>query len=231
MHFEIDPREAFRRLLYFISLLLLLNFATIFVRFYFGYDVALGLVPLFNFGTEQNIPTLYSSIALLTSSLLLLVIALSHKRGGDSYFYWLGMAFIFLFLAVDETASLHERLIRPIRESFNTSGLLYFAWVIPYGAAVLIFVMTYSRFLMRLPRSTCVLFLVSGTTFIAGAIGFELLGGRHYELQGNDNATYVLFQTAEESLEMLGIVIFIYSLLDYIVTRFGSVTLTLKSSK
>lgn len=231
VQFELDAGKTFSRLLCFIAVLLLLNFATILSRFYFGFDFALGLVPLFDFGAEKNIPTLYSSLALLVSSTLLFLIALSHRRNGASYRYWFGLAFIFLFLSIDETATLHERLIKPVRALLNTSGLLYFAWVIPYGAVLIVFILTYSRFLMRLPAKTRILFCIAGTTFVTGAIGFELLGGRHYEIHGKSNTAYALFQTAEEFLEMLGVVIFIYSLLNYIVNQFGSLTLTLNKQK
>jgi len=45
----------------------------------------------------------------------------------------------------------------------------------------------------------------------------EMLGGRHYELFGGDNAAYtMLFVTLEESLEMIGIVVFVYALLSYL---------------
>jgi hypothetical protein len=74
-----------------------------------------------------------------------------------------------------------------------------------------------------------ILFLVSGATFISGAIGFELFGGRHLELHGNNNATYALFQTCEETLEMLGIALFIYTLLTYIVDQFGTLQITLNA--
>lgn len=230
MNIEIHPKEIFIKLLCLIFFLLLLNFLTIISRFYFGYDVAYGLVPLFNFGAEKNIPTLYSSLALLTSSLLLLAISLVHKKNGVSYYYWLGLSIIFLFLCVDETAMLHERLIKPVRTALNTSGLLYFAWVIPYGLALLVLVITYINFLRQLPKTTMILFLVSGATFISGAIGFELFGGRHLELYGN-NIVYAFFQTAEESLEMLGIAIFIYTLAKYIVDQFGLFQITLNEKK
>lgn len=231
MNIEIHPKEILIKLLCFIFFLFILNFLTIISRFYFGHDVAYGLVPLFNFGAEKNIPTLYSSLALLTSSLLLMAISLFHKKNGASYYYWLGLSIIFLFLCIDETAMLHEKLIKPVRTSLNTSGLLYFAWVIPYGLALIVLVITYMNFLRQLPKMTMILFLVSGATFISGAIGFELFGGRHLQLYGNNNIVYALFQTCEESLEMLGIAIFIYTLVKYIVDQFGSFQITLNETK
>ena len=231
MKIEVNPRDVFTKLLYLVSILLFLNILTIISKYHFGHDVVYGLIPLFDFGQEKNIPTLYSSLALFTSSMLLSIIALCHKKNKSSYFYWLGLAVIFLFLSIDETASIHEKLIDPVRETLNTSGLLYFAWVIPYGIALIIFVLVYANFLIKLPNNIMILFIISGVTFISGAIGFELFGGRHYELYGNKNTVYSLFLTCEESLEMLGIVIFIYTLLTYIVNQFGSLSFTLNKSE
>ncbi len=45
---------------------------------------------------------------------------------------------IYTFLAIDETAQIHEKLIAPIRVAFGLTGALYFAWVIPYGIGVLV---------------------------------------------------------------------------------------------
>lgn len=68
------------------------------------------------------------------------------------------------------------------------------------------------------------LFVLSGITFVAGAIGFELIGGREAELFGSNNLTYSLYYTCEE---MLGVVIFIYTLLTYIVDHFDSPSIVL----
>lgn len=47
----------------------------------------------------------------------------------------------------------------------------------------------------------------------------EMLGGRHDYLYGRYNATYALYYSLEETLEMLGLTVFIGALLQYIVTE------------
>ena len=227
MNFELDPKSIFTKLLYLITILLLANVTGIVFKFYLDHDYFYGLIPLFDFNKENNIPTLYSSFALIFVSILLSLIGSTHKRLGSSYILWFGLAIIFLFLSIDETASIHERFADPVRESLNTSGLLYYAWVIPYGAALIVFTIVYFRFLTGLPTRIRNLFLVSGALFVSGAIGFELLGGRQAELYGRENPLFVFLYTCEEFLEMLGIVIFIYALLLYIATRFQSLTISL----
>lgn len=220
MNIELSPKKVLITLLAIIFTLLLANMVGIISSLYFGHERLYGFVKLFNFNKEQNIPTLYSSLSLMIASVLLAFIASKHKILNQSYVPWLGLAFIFLFLSIDEILELHENLTTPVRNSFNTSGLLYYAWVIPYGISVLIFTISYLNFLKQLPQKIMILFLISGGMFVTGAIGFELFGGRHDQLYGIDNLGYSLLYTGEELFEKLGIAVFIYTLLLYITSQF-----------
>ncbi len=213
---EITPKAILAGLSVFIVFLLLANLAMILLTFHFQYDDVHGLTRVFSFSDEKNIPTLFSSFGLIFCAALLGVIAVRRKKSGSSYLPWSGLAVVFLFLSIDETASLHEKFTIPIREALNTTGLLYFAWVIPYGVALIFFGLLYSRFLIGLPRRTMVLFMISGTIYIAGAMGLEMVGALRAATHGDD-LIYQLIVTCEEFLEMLGIIVFIYSLLAYIV--------------
>ncbi len=231
MHFEISPRQIFIKLSVIILILLSANISGILFRLYLGHNnITQWLYPLFDFNTEKNIPTLYSSFTLLCSCILLVCIASIHKRLGHPYFYWSGLAIIFLFLSIDEIASIHEMLIAPVTKLLHVSGFLYYAWVIPYGSALILFVLFYLKFLLNLPRKIMYLFLVSGTTFITGSMGFELLGGRQHYLYGDNNIKYSFLYTYEESFEMLGIAIFIYTLLLYISSQFKPLTISINES-
>ena len=53
----------------------------------------------------------------------------------------------------------------------------------------------------------------------------EMLGGYlTYTTGNNDNLSYAILLTIEESLEMLGIVVFIHGLISYIKTYLGGVS-------
>jgi len=202
--------------LLFIALLLTGNVVGIILTFLFNHDYVFGLVPLFNFDTELNIPTFYSALALLFSSFLLFTIGYKNKQASLPYLAWLALAFIFVFLAIDETFIIHENLIVPVRESLGTSGLFFYAWVIPYGIGLLFFLLIFSKFLISLPKKSLIYFVASGTIFVTGAIGFELIGGQHAEIHGRENVAYAMITTTEELLEMVGIAFFIYSLFHHI---------------
>jgi hypothetical protein len=108
-------------------------------------------------------------------------------------------------------------LIGPVKATFHLAGPFLFAWVIPYGCAVVVIGFLYLRFVLRQPARTRRLIVAAGSVYLAGALGFELIGGwylsRHDEIE---NFNYLLLVAAEEFLEMVGSVLFIYALLDFL---------------
>jgi hypothetical protein len=174
----------------------------------------------FDLGHEPSIPNWYSSLALLAASVLLAVIAKAEKivRSPESW-YWAALSGVFFFLAVDEAVQIHEMAGSPVREFLNTGGALFFAWVIPYSVLVLLVGMFFLRFLIRLDSRTRRLFLLSAVLFVSGAIGIELIEGvivDQYGVQGGFiSLRLTIAQVIEEALEMFAIVLFIYSLLEY----------------
>jgi hypothetical protein len=225
MIIRLIPVKVLALLLSVIFLLLIMNVLGIISRLYLGHGHLYGLIRLFDFDTEQNIPTFFSSIILLISGILLALITVIHRKGGSAYVSWAVLAMIFLFLAIDEFSMIHERLSLYIDKQLPSTGPLYFGWILPYGAAVIVFAISYTRFLLQLPKDIMLLFIISGIVYVSGAIGFEWLDGRQIAMYGWNKNTYALLYTCEEFLEMLGIVLFIYSLLTYIVAQFESLTI------
>jgi hypothetical protein len=175
---------------------------------------------------ECNIPSWFSSCLLLVASSLLALIGIAERRQRAEFTgRWLVLSLIFAFLSLDETAQLHELSIIPLRNTFHTTGLLLYPWIIPAGVAVAILGLSYLRFLAKLPTRTRWLFVAAGITYVGGAIGFEALSGSQASLGGEHTLAYHLTITVEELLEMTGVVVFIYGLLDYIGHRIGSVCL------
>ncbi|OUS26774.1 hypothetical protein A9Q99_16270 [Gammaproteobacteria bacterium 45_16_T64] len=231
MKIEIYPKKILVTLCVVIFALMLLNLLGIVSKFGFDHDYVYGLVPLFDFDTEKNIPTFFSACMLMLSSAILATITHIYRRGGEAFIAWGGLSIIFVFLSIDEIASIHERFIEPVRTLLNVSGLLFYAWVIPYGLALAVFMVLYLEFLLNLPEKIMRLFLLSGGIYVSGALGVELLGGRHVSLYGADNYGYALFCTVEETLEMVGISLFIYTLLRHMVERFSFFTISVVGVK
>ena len=174
---------------------------------------------------EGNIPTFYSFLTLLFSSLLLGVIAYAKNLDSSPYKqHWKILSFIFLYLSLDEVGQLHEKLTTPMRSMLNATGFLYYTWVLPIGFLVVIFLLSYTKFLFHLPVSTRKLFVAATALYIGGAIGVELVGAYIFSANGMHPLFYSIATTLEESLEMLGIVVFIHALISYIKTYVGGVS-------
>jgi hypothetical protein len=187
-----------------------------------------GLVLLFDIDAEYNIPTFFSMLLLLFAALLISVIAVLEKNRNASHtIHWAILSLGFLFMAIDEMVCIHERLVNPIRKLLGegSRGVFNFAWVIPGIALVIVLVPLFLKFWMRLPSKTRFTFLIASTLYIGGCIGFELIGGYYAELHGLKNLTYSMLTTVEESLEMSGIILFIWGLLIYLADNYKEVQL------
>jgi hypothetical protein len=185
--------------------------------------LASGLKLLFDVDSESNLPTWYSSVALLLCGLLLAIIAALKKQEGDRFaFHWKVLSFIFLFLSLDEVVGIHELPIAPLRQALHASGFFYFAWVIPGAILVLFFVLAYLKFLAHLPAKTRYMFFLAGLVFVGGALGAETLSGYYADFYKNfgseysERTPYIIAVAIEEFCEMIGIVIFIQALLTYL---------------
>ncbi|WP_199197570.1 hypothetical protein [Chroococcidiopsis sp. CCALA 051] len=189
------------------------------------------LVPLFNVDGEQNFPALYSCLALLFCAAILATITHEKKVMGDRYTrYWGALAVIFLFLSLDEILSLHEKTLEPVRTALQTGGIFYFAWVIPASVLVVVFALVFLRFLAHLPTGTRNLFVMAGTIYLAGALGMEMISGYYADLYGTESIQYIILVTIEELLEMLGIIVFIYTLLSYMSKYIKGINLQVSAS-
>jgi hypothetical protein len=213
---NVNPTHVVRMLGGLVVLLVLAHVVGLLFRFVGGHPNVHGFVPLFDLYEENNIPTYYSSTLLLLCSCLIAIIAGFKKRQNDTFTgHWITLAIIFLYLSVDEASSIHEWLSPATKRIVDARGLLFYAWVIPGMILVVVFAAFYWRFVLNLPSKTRWAFCTAAILYLAGAIGMELLGGRHHERYGIDNISYSLLVMLEESLEMTGIVVFVYGLLDY----------------
>jgi len=188
------------------------------------------LVKLFDLDLEINVPSFFSVLLLSTAAFLLAVItAISRKQGRRRLLEWTILSAGFLFLAFDEMASVHERLIEPMREilGVKTLGPLYYAWIVPAIALVVFLGIGFIKFLIELPAKTRWSFIIAGSMFVGGAVGIEALEG----IYDQGNLIYNALVTIEESLEMGGIILFIWALLGYItnIQNSAAVTFTLAS--
>ena len=188
------------------------------LRFGFGLTSrqSFAFIDLFDLNQEANVPTWFSSIILAGCAVLLALISLAKRANGDRWLaYWSALSAIFLLMSLDEVASFHERTIGPLHSLFELGELFTYAWVLIAIPLLIVFLLVYARFFLSLPRRTRWLFLLSGFIYIGGVIGIEMLSGLIRHRFGYNDLRYALTTTFEESLEMLGILAFVYALTDY----------------
>lgn len=174
-----------------------------------------GLYEFLNMGIEANLPTYLSALNLLLAGSLCLIIAhYESKRRKHPDWHWWGLAVGFLVMSFDEAAQIHEGILgRFLVEAFGRGeGVMYYTWYRVYIPLVLILVFLYIPFLKRLPVRYSARFILSGLVFLSGSLGVEILES-YLASQAYSTAISILF---EETLEMLGIVLLIHTLLLYL---------------
>ena len=193
------------------------HLATLVLSYGFDRDNVLGLARLFDVDGEDNVPAIFSFGLLLFAAVLLSLITLQQPRGArPRRALWGGLAAVFFYLATDEGFELHERVSRSAARVLGAHELSYYAWIAPYALGALVFGVAYARFLGQLPRPIRIRFLAAGTVYVSGALGAELVGAAYVHHFHTEHALGYDIETAiEESLEMAGVILFIYALAKY----------------
>ncbi len=229
MPIRVVARQVWRVLFaIFVVLFALHVFVVFFLRIRLGHDFAWGVVPFFDFESENSVPTWFS-VMLLVSASAASVLAGVQSRAFDprQTFYWYLLAGAFCFLSLDEQAQVHELLTHNI----GGSDVFYFSWVAVYGPLALLFGVAMLRFLLLLPWRIALGFVYAGAIYVSGALGLEVVESRiadkivHAPLsrmsQAEDRSLhtdipYQLAVTAEEALEMNGAMLYLAIALSYL---------------
>ena len=223
---SVNPRSVAKLLAFAMMVMTIMGVAATLSKYEFG---GYNYFRAYDMYSERTIPTVYSSVMLLLSSVLVGVIAFAKWQNGQSWVrHWAVMSVVFLGLALDEAVAFHEASIGPIQNVYEFSGFLTFAWVVPGAAFVVIFALSYVKFLRELRVNTRRLFLIAGSLFVAGALGMEMLQGAYTDRYGLDLG-YGLLAVVEELLEMAGVVVFLYALISYMSSKVNHLRLTIAS--
>lgn len=222
---SVDSRSVATVLLVLAASILAANIALTIVAPALGFDSMLvaKLAKAVDVDRERNIPAFFSMLNLVLAASLLGVITFIKQMQGAAYRgYWATLAIGFLYMAFDEIAEIHEKIIEPMRVVLggDNLGAFYFAWVVPGIVLVMVLAVVFLRFWWNLPARTRLQFLVAGALFLSGAIGVELLNGKYAEIYGKADPWYKMLSTVEEVLEMVGVIAFVKALIDYLATEY-----------
>lgn len=162
-------------------------------------------VELFSLSYEGNVPTWAASSLLVLASGAL---AMCAERATIDRGAWWGLSVIFLFMSLDEAIEIHEHLGGLVQGG----GVFFFSWVIPAFVIVAALGALFVRFLLRLPEIDRRRFVLAAVLYVGGALVMELPLGWWAERAGDDNLTYGLLDWIEETLELVGVTVFLLAL-------------------
>jgi hypothetical protein len=185
-----------------------------------------GLAQRFRLSVELNVGTAYNGALLLLAALLLAALAaLARGQGGRFALAWGVLSAGFAYLVVDEWISIHEHLHSATELFMPATGAFTFGWVV-FGLPIVLLAAAASvPLLRRLPARARRRLLLSGFVFVSGAVGFEMLSALTLELRLGGLTGHWVTAGIEELLEMAGVALFIYALLDYAALTYGQVQL------
>jgi hypothetical protein len=173
---------------------------------------------LFNVSQDGSLARWYSALLLAEVILLCIVIVVTtnHLLRWHRY-YWIMLGLGSMLILTVKVASLHvalEELAGAAIGNENyymlgTAGLVILALtiiIIRYG----------THFFSALPHNTKILLIGSGIFFLLGALVFERLSEVAWFATNSPNLIYEYVSSVEEFLEMFGIILLRYTLLDYL---------------
>ena len=172
------------------------------------------LFNLFFLDGEGNLPALFSTGLFLINAALFAIVWKAKKEAADSRRIWLVLSAVFVFLAIDESISIHERLIAPLRQALDASGIFYYTWIIPYGIGIVVLAIFVIPVFWRLEKKILFWFCLSAAIYLFATIGLEMISGKYLTMMSEQkDIVYILIITLEELLEMAGLIILVYALL------------------
>jgi hypothetical protein len=171
----------------------------------------------FNVTNELNLPAYYSSFLLGLAGYILGIIALRKiRRGANFSFQWSCLSIIFFYLAMDELLALHELLGSIATNYFGEENLIFQDWAYAGIALVVLFMLFYLPFFNHLSPGHKLRFFISAALYIGGFLGVEIIGSIYVMRNGIQEIPYLFFTTVEETLEMVGVIYFINTLMIYL---------------
>ena len=172
------------------------------------------LFSLFFLDGEGNVPAIFSTSLFLINAVLFLMVWKAAGLAGDSQKIWLFLSSLFVFLAIDESISIHERLIDPLRQALDATGIFYYTWIIPYGIGIVLLSIFMIPVFWRMQKRIRFWFGLSAATYLFATIGLEMISGKYLVMMNEKkDIVWIFMITLEESLEMGGLIILVYALL------------------
>jgi hypothetical protein len=190
----------------------LITIATPYIFEGFEHGLVRLLFSLFFLDGEGNLPAIFSTWLFLLNAVIFLITWKAARLAGESAKIWLFLSSVFVFLALDESISIHERLINPFREALDATGIFYYTWIIPYGIGVVLLAIIAAPVFWRMQKRIRFWFGLSAAVYLFATIGLEMISGKYLVMMNEQkDIVWILMITLEESLEMAGLIVLVYA--------------------
>lgn len=167
-----------------------------------------GIPRHFDLNSEASFASFFQASPLLIAALVTLALA-AHYRLQEAPLAgrWAAMSGLFLFMAIDELAQIHDLFTGPLRRRLDLDfGALYFTWLLP-AVVFLGFCAWYFLPLVRsLPGAIRVRLVIAAGVYFGGAVVVEMLSGFVAE-SGRRSTPYLMVLTFEEACEIGGVLL------------------------
>jgi hypothetical protein len=234
MRCQVTPRSVAGVLL---GIVLLLAAAHVVVKGLWGfvfprynlnyYHYIYGANHFFDIGRGGNLPAYFSTLNKLLAGGLAATLAIGARqsdrerqksRTGRSDYqdwpYWAALAVGFLWLSLDEGAKVHDTLVsHGLNLLWGGTSLASYGWFVIYVPIIVVAAAAFVPFVSRLQRAHRIWLLTGAFVFLGGGLGIEMVESY---LHGQGPYSELLVDIAvliEETLEMIGVVIFNYAFL------------------
>ena len=159
-------------------------------------------VAVFDLDEEESFGTWFSSGILMVAAVLLFHQARVVRAEGASWHtWWVVLGIGFCFLSLDEVAGMHELMNTMMGDV---------PWTVVGFPILAVVGLSYLPFLWHHRWRTGLLFLVAGGVYGGGAVGVE-----HFTDADVNSLHYNMWTALEEGMEMMGVIVLIYALLDH----------------
>jgi hypothetical protein len=159
-------------------------------------------VAIFDLDEEESFGTWFSAgILMMAAALLLHQSRVLRTQGLGWHRWWLVLGIGFCDLSIDEVVGIHEY----VNTLMEDTPWTVFGFFIFLGVGLV-----YLPFLWHHRWRTAILFLVAGAIYGGGAVGVE-----HFTDSEVNSLHYNMWTALEEGMEMAGVILFIYGVLDH----------------
>jgi hypothetical protein len=171
-------------------------------------------VQMLDLDEEEGFGTWFAAMTLLFAGRLLLLVGRDSRGARDGLWgWWLGLGIGFHILSIDEVAGMHE-YVNAYGEDFGWGDT---KWTLYAAVLVLLVALAYVPFLVHLVQRgagrTAGLLIAAGVLYVGGAVVIEKLSPDDELNSLSYNMGWI---TLEEGLEMSGVLLLLYALLDYL---------------